>query len=63
MEGPKGGILLAEIDIAMPTKEACIPGVIAYLEAREQDTQAEAYKEVLALQRRKQELLAITYQE
>lgn len=62
-EGPDGAALLGSLEVALPTVEQCLPPVLAKLKKREAEIQAEAYKEVMEIQERRNNLLSLTYAE
>ena len=55
-------ILLLEVDLPMPDKVVCALKASEKLKAREKEIQAEAYKEVMAVQERMQKLASLTYE-
>ena len=60
---PKGGILLGELEVDLPTPEACIGPVLAALKAREQEINAQAHEDLGKIKERRDNLLALTYEE
>ena len=60
---PKDGIELAELEVVMPTREACIAPVLEALKEREQEINARAYEDLAAIKLRRDNLLALTYEE
>ena len=62
-EPPAGAILLLEAEVSLPAVEQCIPNVMAALDKRSVEIQALAHTDLIGIKRRKQELLALTYQE
>jgi len=58
---PTGAVYLGEVDYELPKAEDCIAPVLAKLAAREQEIQAEAYREVQELKGRRENLLSLTY--
>ena len=61
VEPSKGGKLLAEVEVELPSRESCIPTVLEMLKEREQSIQAEAHKDLRAVAERRENLLALTY--
>jgi len=59
----KGDVLIGSFEPSYPSKEACIPPVLEKLKQREAEIQAEAYSEVQEIQERRNNLLALTYEE
>lgn len=61
MEPEANSLLLAETEVELPNREACIPPVLAMLKAREQTLQADVHEDLRALAQRRENLLALTY--
>ena len=62
-DAPANSLPLGEIEFDLPSPVKCIQPVLAKLAQREAEIQAEAYKEVLELKERRQNLLSLTYTE
>ncbi len=60
---PKGGILLGELEVELPGKDACIAPVLEALKDREQQINATAHEDLAAIKLRRDNLLALTYEE
>lgn len=54
------GMKLAEVEIPLPSAETCMAPVLAKLKAKEQEIQAEAYKEMMDIKARRDALLCLT---
>ena len=57
------GMLIGEVEVALPTRDACMEPVLAQLKVKEQQVQAEAYKEMMAIKARRDALLCLTMEE
>ena len=57
----EGSYLLHEFDALLPLAVDCIQPVLAKLAEQEQEIQAEAYREVMELKQRRENLLSLTY--
>jgi hypothetical protein len=57
---PKNSIKLAEVEVVMPRKESCIAPVLAKLKEREDEINASAHEDLMAIQQRKNDLLMLT---
>jgi hypothetical protein len=53
------GMLIGEVEVALPSRESCIEPVLAKLKAKEQEIQAEAYKELQKIKDRRESLLCL----
>ena len=53
-------VFLGEITANLPSKESCMEPVLKKLKAKEQEIQAEAYKELMAIKSRRDALLCLT---
>lgn len=62
-EPPKNSIKIAEIEVCLPPKEACIAPVLAKLKEREDEINATAQTDLMAIQQRKNDLLMLTCSE
>lgn len=51
---------IGEMTLNLPSKEACMVPVLAQLKAKEQEIQAEAYKEMMVIKSRRDALLVLT---
>lgn len=58
-----GNLPLVQLDVALPDVEACRSGALSSLKSKEIEIQAEAARELRAVQIRQQNLLALTYTE
>lgn len=54
------GMLIGEVEVALPSKESCMVPVLAQLKVKEQKIQAEAYEEMMLVKARREALLCIT---
>lgn len=61
LEPEPGSQLLLETEVTMPAREACIAPVLTALAAREQKIRADAQVDLNALNKRRQELLALPF--
>lgn len=52
--------LIGEFSVTLPTREECMEPVLAKLKAKEQEIQAEAYKEMMEIKARRDALLCLT---
>lgn len=52
-------VLLGEVSIPLPSRESCMEPVLSKLKAKEQEIQAEAYKELQAIKARRDSLLCL----
>jgi hypothetical protein len=57
------GMLIGEVAVTLPTREACMEPVLAQLKAKEQQVQAEAYEEMMEIKARRDALLCLTMEE
>lgn len=62
-DAPKLAVLVGECEITLPTKETCIPTVLAMLEESAQKINATAHEDLRAIAERRENLLALTYTE
>lgn len=53
-------ILLGECSFPLPSKETCMTPVLAQLKVKEDEINAEAYKELMAVKARRDALLCLT---
>lgn len=53
-------ICVAEFTMTLPSVEVLIPNVMEHLKNKEAEIQAEAYKDVMKIKERRENLLAIT---
>lgn len=60
---PPNSLKLGEFEVAMPTKEACIAPVLAKLKERENEINAAAHEDLMAITQRKNDLLMLTCEE
>lgn len=54
------GVLIAQVDVKLPSVEECIPAVLEKLKTEEAAIQAEAYKDLQRIKERRQALLTLT---
>jgi len=62
-EPARGSILVAECEAVLPSKEVCIPHVLAKLAERESEINAMAHADLATIKLRRDNLLALTYEE
>ena len=60
---PDGSILVGEFEPQIPTREQCVVNAVAALTAEESRLQAETFRDVSALQTRRNNLLSLSYSE
>lgn len=60
-EIPEGHAFLATCEIQLPSVAECLPPVLAKLKLREAEIQAEAYKEILEIKTRRNNLLSLGF--
>lgn len=58
---PKNSILIAKCTAKLPAKEACIAPVLAKLKEREDEINASAAEDLMAIRQRKNDLLMLTH--
>jgi len=51
---------IGTVEIELPSKESCLQPVLERLKAKEQEIQAEAYKEMMEIKARRDALLCLT---
>lgn len=54
------GMKVGEVELELPTAEVCMTPVLAKLKAKEQEIQAEAYREMMEIKARRDALLCLT---
>lgn len=57
-----GAVFLLETDVELPSPASCLPNVVAMLDQRTAEINALAHADLMAISKRKSELLSITYQ-
>lgn len=62
-EPSRGSLLVGECEITLPSKEICIPHVLAKLQERETEINAMAHADLATIRLRRDNLLALTYEE
>jgi hypothetical protein len=60
---PENSIQVATCEAVLPSKEACIPPVLAKLKEREDEINASAQEDLMAIRQRKNDLLMLTCSE